>query len=252
MIIMIPEPALSEFKGLVSIVLTVVCFSTYYFTAQSDRIKAWFVRPKTGTEYLISTFLYRKITGFVFLGVIPAIVTLFIFRVSIVELGFQWGKLSVYYPWILVLIPVIFLLNFLITRKQAIYSKYPELKVKNWNTKILLTSISGWIIYLPAYEFLFRGVLLHGCIETYGPAIAIAVNLFMYAAAHLMQGWRESAGSLIFGLVLCLITLATKSLIPAIILHLSLSVSAEIFAIYHNPEMKFGKQLINPNKDFQT
>ena len=142
-----------------------------------------------------------------------------------------------------ILILLIVLTASLSVRKPDVMERVPRLRLEEWNIFYILTSITGWGIYLLGYEFIFRQLLLFTWAEAFGIVPAITVNLVLYAVFHLPAGWKETVGSIPFGLVLCLISLYTGSFWMAFLLHWTLSVSSEMFSIYYNPEMKFNLTL---------
>jgi membrane protease YdiL (CAAX protease family) len=103
--------------------------------------------------------------------------------------------------------------------------------------KLLIISSLGWIVYLLAYEFLFRGFLLFTCIQSFGIWPAIIINILIYSFAHIPQGLKETAGAIPFGLILCYITILSGTIWPAFILHAVLAISNEWFSIYNNTEI---------------
>lgn len=82
-------------------------------------------------------------------------------------------------------------------------------------------------LFLVAYEFFFRGVLLQALLGVVSMEWAIAINIILYAVAHAFSNKKELIGSIPFGLLLCLVTIKLQSVWPAIIIHLALSFSYE-------------------------
>ncbi len=82
-------------------------------------------------------------------------------------------------------------------------------------------------VFLASYEWFFRGCLLFISMAVFDTAIAIGINLVLYALIHSFNGRKEWIGSLPFGLVLCVFTIWWQSIWPAIALHILLSSSYE-------------------------
>jgi membrane protease YdiL (CAAX protease family) len=70
-------------------------------------------------------------------------------------------------------------------------------------------------------------------IEDIGITAAIILNLVLYMLVHWFNK-QERYGSLIMGIVLCGVTIYYHSVWPAIIIHLSLSLSNEITLLLKN------------------
>jgi len=92
-------------------------------------------------------------------------------------------------------------------------------------------TVSIRIPFLIIYEIYFRGVLLIICINHFGVNTAIAINVILYAVAHVYSSRKELIGTVPFGLVLCLATTITQSVWPAILMHLLLALPYEIFLL---------------------
>ncbi len=88
------------------------------------------------------------------------------------------------------------------------------------------------IFFLITYECFFRGLLLTVCIDVYGIPLAITINLIFYAGIHIFNGSAEMISCLPFGLLLCVITIWNQSVIPAIALHLTISLVYENCLIF--------------------
>ena len=87
-------------------------------------------------------------------------------------------------------------------------------------------------IFLCCYEWLFRGVFLTQLMQDFMWPIAISLNTIVYVVAHSFSNKKELIGSLPFGIATCALVLYSGSIIPAIILHLSLSMSYEGYLMY--------------------
>jgi len=86
--------------------------------------------------------------------------------------------------------------------------------------------------FLVGYEFFFRAVLLDFCIARITIPAAIIINVVLYAIAHIFSNRQELIGSVPFGFVLCLITLYTKSVWPAVIIHVMLGLPYDVLTLY--------------------
>lgn len=112
-----------------------------------------------------------------------------------------------------------------INRFQSILRFTPD--IDRW----IIPNVIIWMIYLAAYEWVLRGLILFGSIQWLGMAAAIALNCGIYAVMHIHKGWEQVVGALPFGLLLCGVTLYSGSIWPAYLLHLILSLSMETYVI---------------------
>lgn len=86
--------------------------------------------------------------------------------------------------------------------------------------------------FLICYEWFFRGCILLSCIENFGVLAAIIINQVLYVFIHSFNDKKEMLGSIPFGLILCVFTIWYQSVWPAILLHLLLSFSHELFLLF--------------------
>lgn len=189
--------------------------------------------------HLINRYLWRKISGLLILGVIPALAAGIFFRVNPGQAGLILGGTLKLWPWITGSSLFFITLNIFNSRNADLRAMYPELRLKDWTLTGLAIATGGWILYLAAYEYLFRGLLLLSCLEAFGLWPAITINLALYAALHLPKGMKEAIAAIPFGALICYLTIESQSILPAILLHSVQAVSCEIFCIWRNPEMQF-------------
>ncbi len=195
-------------------------------------------KEKTESK-LINRYLFRKISGFIILGLIPGVVAGIFFSTGPAQAGMVMGKTLNLWPWIIGASLFFIALNFFNSKNADLRAMYPELRLKQWTFSGLSIAIAGWILYLSAYEYLFRGLLLFSCIEACGLWLAAAINIALYAALHLPKGMKEAIAAIPFGALICYLTIETGSIIPAIFIHSLQAVSCELFCIYRNPDMSF-------------
>ena len=225
------------FQPVISLSTTLICFLFYYFITNSGRLYDKF-QKKYGINRAQEFWVYfRQITGFIFLGVIPFLVVLIILREKLAEYGLSLPVGRKVFYFIVILSVIIISINLFASKSPLNLKKYPLIKTKMWNVKLLIISLLGWIIYLLAYEFLFRGFLLFTCIQSIGIWPAIIINITVYSLAHVPQGLNETIGAVPFGLVLCYIVVLSGTIWPAFILHVVLAISNEWFSIRYNPEI---------------
>jgi len=96
---------------------------------------------------------------------------------------------------------------------------------------------------LLAYEFLFRGILLFECYESFGFWPAVAINVTIYSAIHMVNGKDQAIGALFFGGIACYLTLTRGTVLIPLFMHITLSVFSDYFSIKMNPDIGFIKSV---------
>lgn len=225
-------------KAITALALTVAGFMAYQRLAFSKRLENRYRIISDGRHRVMSLFITRKSLGFIFLGLVPATLYFTLYGYP----GYNPGMFQIpsVVKWLTIAITslaIVVLVSFP-ARKQEFYGRIPEMRLGEWNLASVGILFAGWSVYLFAYEFLFRELLLFTWIEATGIIPAILINTVLYALVHIPKGMQEVKGSLVFGPLLCLGSLLTGSFLTAFIWHLALAVSSEMFAIYNNPGMQ--------------
>jgi membrane protease YdiL (CAAX protease family) len=229
----------SDLKITVVLFTTLIFFYLYHYTANSEFLKNKFKKDNTN-EYEIKLFLSKKILGFLILGVVPGILY-FLF----LEPEFSFAELfsAQFFPSlkiILILTCIIILIVFT-NQKFNPGRNSLQLNITEWNPLLFGINAFGWIIYLMAYEFLFRGILLFACYDSFGFWPAIAVNVVIYSTIHMINSKEEAIGALIFGAIACYFTLQLGTILIPGFMHIALSLSSDYFSIRLNKNLKFVK-----------
>lgn len=225
----------AETQAIFAIAITVIASYLYFMIL--NRINS--VKTVKNSLFKVKLYLFRKAAGFVLLGVIPALLGVIFFQINPLQmLRFPENSLNLW-VWIIAVSVLLILLNLFNARSKELQAVYPELRLQVWNPGSLAIAGGGWMLYLTGYEFLFRGILLSGCIQAFEIGPAIVINLALYSSLHLPKGLKEAIAAIPFGALLCYLTIESNSVLPAILLHCVQAVSAEISCIYRNREMSF-------------
>lgn len=227
-----------------AISVTLAGFYLYHYTVTAGWLHRRLTTETSPTRYWAQRIFTQKIWGFVIMGIVPALLNATIYNVWPADYGLHWPHLLNYLLWLLpaFLIPVA--INYFMARNRTTHQNYPQMRIMQWNSRLYLINMLGWLLYLTGYEYLFRGLLLFTLSATFGVWPAIAISVAIYSLAHLPKGMGETLGAILFGIIISIITLYTGTIIFAILMHWALAVSTDYFSIKYNPAMSF----INKNK----
>lgn len=141
--------------------------------------------------------------------------------------------------WLAIGIPVVLAVNARLSKQEKHRTAYPAIRSNVWDIGMVFENMFTWAPYLVAYEFMFRGYLLFQSIDSWGIVPAVAVNVLLYALAHLPKGTFETLGAVPLGVVFCTIAIQTGSFWPVFILHFTMAFSNDLFAVWRNPSARF-------------
>lgn len=234
-------PDLSLMSGTISIATATLAFLIYLFTIKSRGFNKRFKNRYSSHAASIRKVLYQRLLGCTLYGLVPALIIVLVFQRPLAQYGFATANMMKSFLWWLPLAVLGVFLTYIGARNENSLAMYPQIRVRQWNRGLLWVSALSWITYLVGYEFLFRGYLLFSCLESFGYWPAIIINICLYSLFHIQKGYREVVGSLIFGFLLCYLTLHLGSFWFAVFIHVTMALSNEWFSLGFQPDMKLVK-----------
>jgi membrane protease YdiL (CAAX protease family) len=156
--------------------------------------------------------------NFLCLFIVPALITKFILKRTLADMGLRWGDWRVQLKYFAffggIVIPTILIASRL-GDFQGYYGKYFLLRD---DPLLLVVFMLGWAVYFFAWEFFFRGFLLQVLGERFGPA-AIALQTMPFVMMHFAKPELESFAAIIAGMALGWWGWRTRSFIGPWLLH---------------------------------
>ncbi len=216
--------------------------STYYvfFIAISFAIifmLSFFILNRPVEHHKIRKIILSRFIGAFLLGAVPFMIVKFMGNESNFYITSDYSFERVIIS-LIVLIPIILLFTYSLSKKSSHQKLYPLIRTTNWSVNLYFTNLLSWIIYLFAYESLFRGLLLFTSLEVYGLFVALGINTILYSFAHIPKGKFETISSIPLGILFCIASIYTGTFMTAFILHFTMTISNDIFCFYNNPEMR--------------
>ena len=228
-----------EYTHFIVVVLwSAVGFACYYFLSLNKSLSSKFWKFNPNLDDHVKNIVLQRFWGLLFLGGISSLIVLVFPNGSLGDSGLRFHFHTAPPWWSFLVVPVILLAGFFNASNPGNLALYPQIRVKDWTPGILALSSISWIVFLVAYEFLFRGFLLFASLEVMGPVAAIALNCSLYAFAHFYKGPVETFGAIPLGILLCYITLLTGNIWSAVIIHTVMALSNEWYSIRANPDLK--------------
>jgi len=233
----LPGPDLKLLEGTIAIAVTTLAFLIYYIITSSNQLIRKLEQKFRKKDVSIRKIMLHRLSGATLFGLIPLLVILFAFKMPVKDFGMNTVYLAKSILWWVPAALLVVVINYYASRNKNHLAQYPQIRSKQWNSGLITLSAISWITYLAGYEFLFRGFLLFSCLESFGYWPAIIINISLYSLVHLPKGITETMVSVVFGAILCYITIELGSFWFAFFVHITLALSNEWFSIAFHPEM---------------
>jgi len=223
---------------LTGLLWTIIGFASYYFISMLEgpalRLSQNFSSTPTQTIQVI----LQRTFGLLFLGIIPAGIIVFGFNATLSEFGLNFRFSEPPPLWSYGLLPLIVLMTYSVSSTPSNLEHYPQIRSGVWTSHLLWISGASWVVFLIAYEFLFRGLLFFSSLSVLHPVPAIGLNVVLYAFAHFYKGPLEVIGAVPLGIILCYLTLITGNIWSAVVIHSVMALSHEWLSLRAHPHMK--------------
>lgn len=216
----------------IAIAATIVLYLIYYVVVVSSLLD--------GFRDTIAGVVLKRTAGVIILGGGSALAAWLFLPFDAAGLGLTLAIPPSTWLWVGGASVVIVIGCILTAHKPENFDVYPEMRVPRWGPGPVAANFISCSLYMFAYEFLFRGLLLFACLAAMPAVFAIAINIALYGLAHVPKGPREALGSIPLGVVLCFSAIETGAIWAAFLIHVIMSQLNDYLAVRANPAMRFG------------
>jgi membrane protease YdiL (CAAX protease family) len=217
--------------GLVLVTAVAALMAMYYF-ARPDAIGVF--SPLRGWRTMTPGTrppLVHFAASAVLLGLAPVLVARWIGGFTLRELGLGLGSWKRGLVWLAIGVPLAVVAGKIAAGQAAMRAVYPLDPTLAPTLKAFLPYAASGFLYYGAWEVLFRGVLLFGLAAQFGATNANITQSALACTAHFGRAINETfaalPGSALFGIV----TLTTRSIWYAAVIHWTVGMSTEWFAL---------------------
>ncbi len=222
------------FEFSLGIFFSTIGFVLYYFLNQ--RVKSGRRLEHSENAWDNSRkILFQRLFGAFIFGGLPSVIFLIFSSRPMNEIGLTdfipYETLYMTLAAAIIIVPI----NYFNARHPSNLEMYPQIRVRHWPVSLVILSALSWIVYLFAYELLFRGFLLFSSYDLIGFWPSALLNTGIYSLVHLPKGAKEALGAVPMGILLCYLVIITGSFWVAFFIHILLALTNEWFSLHHHP-----------------
>ncbi len=231
-------------KKVVTILLLIPVLQTvsYYYASPQFFISNFYQSFLQNKFIDLLEFYYWFFADFFVLFIIPLSVIILYFKESSKKYGIVFGdyKFGLWISFIslLVMLPIIWFSS----SSDQFALQYPYLQSTRENWNIFFIYEIGLLIYLFAWEFIWRGFMLFGLEEKFG-YYAVLIQMIPFVILHNGKPSIETFGAIIGGIVLGVLALRTRSLLYGVLVHFGVMFSIDIISILRFRAEDYGSGL---------
>lgn len=168
--------------------------------------------------------------------VLPMLAIRLLLRESPLEYGLRLNDVLKHWRYYAIFGGVMAGMAILASFNSTFLNTYPfyHLAGRSWTDLLLWELI--YVLQFFCIEFFYRGFLLRGLQPSLGIA-SIYVSSLVYLTIHLPKPFLECAGSLAFGLILCLLASLSRSIWGGVFVHVVLAVSMDLLSLFQRGQI---------------
>lgn len=218
-------------KKVVIIFLSVALLQTisWYFTSRRFFRANLFGDFQYSEHVYLIEYLYWFIGDLFTFFIAPLLIIKLLLKEKIKDYGLNWGdyriglKITVFFLFIM--LPLVWFASSL----PEFSKTYPHLPGAKSNWEVFLIFESGMLLYMFAWEFIWRGFMLFG-LETKFGYYSVLIQMIPFLILHNGKPAPETFGSIIAGIALGILALRTRSFLYCVIVHMSVIFSIDLIS----------------------
>ncbi len=190
-------------RKVITIFLAVAVLQTisWYFTSRNYFKLSFLQGVQLHPDKQLNEYLYWFTGDFFTLFVVPVLIIKFYFRERIRDYGIQTGDyktgLKFTFLFLLIMIPVIWF----ISAGSQFSEIYPHINSARESWEIFFIYQAGVLLYMTAWEFIWRGFMLFGLEPKFG-YYSVLIQMLPFLILHNGKPVLETFGAIIAGIAL--------------------------------------------------
>ncbi|HSD64169.1 MAG TPA: CPBP family intramembrane glutamic endopeptidase [Ignavibacteriaceae bacterium] len=232
---------LSLDRKIIIIFITVAILQTisWYYTSRGFFRLYIFPYYEFNPNVYLYEYLYWYLGDFFTLFVLPVLIIKLILKENLKDFGLTAGDYKAGFVLTIIFLVIMLPLVWIFSSYPDFVRTYPQLvSVRdNWNTFLIFEA--GLIIYLVAWEFIWRGFMLFGLKGKFG-YYAIFIQMIPFLILHNGKPVIETFGAIVAGIALGVLAWRTVSVYYCIITHGFVMVSIDLVSTLRYRTQDYG------------
>lgn len=218
-------------RKVVVIFLSVAFLQTisFYFTSRRFFRANLFEEFQNYSDPFLVEYVYWFVGDFFTFFILGIIIIKFGFKEKLSDFGFQFGDFKIGVTFSILFIFVMVILVWFVSATPAFAEKYPHLSSAKSDWNILLIYEAGMLLYMIAWEFIWRGFMLFGLEKKFG-YYSVLIQMIPFVILHNGKPFLETFGAIFGGIALGILALRTRSFYYCVVTHIGVMFSIDVIS----------------------
>lgn len=219
-------------RKVVIIFLSVAILQTisYYYSSRRFFRNNYFEIFQFDKNVFLYEYLFWFISDFITLFILPLLIIKFLLKEKLVSFGLKVGDYKTGLKYSLIFLAVMIPVIWFASSTSEFADTYPQVNEVKFSWYIFLIFEIGILLYMTAWEFIWRGFMLFGLEVKFG-FYAVLMQMIPFLILHNGKPAAETFGAIIGGLALGILALKTRSVLYCIIIHAGVMFSIDLFSV---------------------
>lgn len=202
---------------------------SFYFTSRRFFRENLFESFQNYSDPYLLEYLYWFIGDFFTFFILSLLIIRFGLKEKLSDFGFKIGDYKTGLSISLFFIFVMVIIIWFVSATPSFAEKYPHLSSAktNWNTFLIFES--GMLIYMIAWEFIWRGFMLFGLEKKFG-YYSVLIQMIPFVILHNGKPFLETFGAIFGGIALGILALRTRSFYYCVLTHIGVMYSIDLIS----------------------
>jgi membrane protease YdiL (CAAX protease family) len=200
---------------------------SYYFTSRRFFRYNYFEQLQFDKNVFLYEYIYWFIGDFLTLFILPLLIIKLLLKEKLTSYGLRVGDYKSGLKYSLIFLSVMVPIVWFASANGDFIKTYPQLNDVKYSWGIFLVFESGILLYMIAWEFIWRGFMLFGLEEKFG-YYTVLIQMIPFLILHNGKPALETIGAIIAGLALGILALKTRSVLYCIITHAGVMLSIDL------------------------
>jgi len=209
-------------------------FLFFLYGASANQFQFWFPWYKDAPLFDLYRYIFHFCSFFVLAFAIPALYVKIYLKEPLSAVGLTLGDKKLGGKILLVVSFLIIPPGVVIAAlTPSLQDFYPLARIVMEKPELVwVYEFFYGLVFYPAWEFFFRGVLLFLVAREFGAIPAILIQTMATALVHIGTPAEEVTTSIIGGIALGVVAIKTRSIVYPYIIHMSLGVIKDFLIVY--------------------
>jgi uncharacterized protein len=200
---------------------------SYYYTSRRFFRFNYFEQLQFDKNVFLYEYIYWFVGDFFTLFILPLLIIKLLLKGKLTSYGLQIGDYKIGLKYSLIFLALMIPIVWFVSANGDFINTYPQLDDVKYSWSIFLIFELGILLYMVAWEFIWRGFMLFGLEDKFG-YYAVLIQMIPFLILHNGKPAAETFGALVAGLALGVLALKTRSVLYCIISHAGVMFSIDL------------------------